>query len=164
MWATADPEPDKGRRFAENPCLPISVAAPQGARGPWLPLLPRSVSQARDALPGLWLPDTLVLQLCAQGRHGPSQTSSSNLCLPCPICIPRGRGYGGSRTKVPETESFPELPWPRNKMPKSVKNLLPVFHLGVCVCFSHPTQTLPERGREEVGGKRSRAMPQTGCG
>lgn len=113
--------------------------------------LPRSVSQARDALPGLRLPDTLVLQLCAQGRHGPSQTSSSNLCLPCPICIPRGRGYGGSRTKVPETESFPELPWPRNKMPKSVKNLLPVFHLGVCVCFSHPAQTLPERGREEVG-------------
>lgn len=88
----------------------------------------------------------------SQGRHGPSQTSSSKLSLPCPICIPKGRGYGGSRTKVPETESFPELPWPRNKMPKSVKNLLPVFHFGVCVCFSHPAQTLPERGSEKVGG------------
>lgn len=120
-------------------------------------MLPRSISQARDALPVSGYRTPGCCSYASQGRHGPSQTPSSKLCLPCPICIPRGRGYGGSRTKVPETESFPELPWPRNKMPKSVKSLLPVFHFGVCVCFSHPAQTLPERGREKVGGGGHRA-------
>lgn len=42
---------------------------------------------------------------------------------------------------------------PETKCLKSVKNLLPVFHLGVCVCFSHPAQTLPESGERRSGGK-----------
>jgi hypothetical protein len=54
------------------------------------------------------------------------------LCLPCTICIPRSKVHGSSSPpSVPKTESFPTLPWPRNKMPKSLKNLLPVFHFAV---------------------------------
>lgn len=88
-----------------------------------------------------------------------------HLCLPCPTCIPRSRGYGSSSpNKVPKMESFPKLPWPRTKMPKSLKNLLPVFHFAVCVCLPHPCTNPSRKGEKKVGETGSRAAPQAGCG
>lgn len=86
-------------------------------------------------------------------------TFLTHLFLSCPIYMPRIRGYGSSSPpKVPQTESFPKLPWPRNKTPKSLKNLLPVFHFAVCVCFPHPC-TNPSRKGEKKGGTGSSAAP-----
>lgn len=85
-----------------------------------------------------------------------------HLCLPCPIYMPRIRGYGSSSPpKVPKTESFPKLPWIRNKAPK-LKNLLPVFHFAVFVCFPHLCTNPSRKG--EKGGTGSSAAPQARCG
>lgn len=81
-----------------------------------------------------------------------------HLCLPCPIYMPRIRGYGSSSPpKAPKTESFPKLPWIRNKTPKSLKNLLPVFHFAVCVCFPH---LCTNPSRKEEGGQGAVQLPK----
>lgn len=46
----------------------------------------------------------------------------------------------GVRTKVSETQSFPNSPRPRNKTitPELLKSVLPVFHFCVCVSCPYP--------------------------
>lgn len=78
---------------------------------------------------------------------------------PGPIWV-ASDGHAGLRIKVPETERFPKLPWPRNKTitpNKSLESLLPVFHFCVCVSFSYPLTSLPEKGRKQKEGKKQGA-------
>lgn len=150
---TAYPVPDKGRLFVKDPHLPTPVAVPLGRPGILALTVPkRRVSDTRDALPSLRFGETRVLSFCVPWSPRSVPEHSFPIYV-CPICIPRSRGYGSSSpNKVPKMESSPKLPWPRTKMPKSLKNLLPVFHFAVCVCLPNPYTNASRKGEKKVGG------------
>lgn len=154
--------------LCRDPHLSTPVAVPLRRPGTLALTAPeRRISDARDALPGLRFQETRVLLFCVPGSPRPVPEHSFPMYASHVLFASPEVGDMGVRVppRVPKTESFPKLPWSRNKMPKSQKNLLPVLHCAVCVGFPHPYTNPSRKGGEKKWGKTgSRAAPQAGCG